>query len=181
MPHRFIRGCIVPRMEPHDLIRQLVEAAGGTARVAREMRAPTFQGTLHKICSGHVKSPTRRSAERISRFFGIPVDAVYKASVAQQVAASRQLSTPLAVREAAPTYSVVRALPPPNRPPDPLYRRELDAVATLLRQVAPELRQPLGVLLETWARAGGAPEMRASLECLLRVPPDCLPTKEETT
>lgn len=71
-------------MKAHQFIAALVEAAGGSNRVALAMRAKTFQGTLHRICQG-TSTPTRASAERIAAHFGIPVDAVYDDEVAAQL------------------------------------------------------------------------------------------------
>lgn len=68
-----------------QLIDILVRNAGGALSVAKAMKAPTFQGTLHKIASGNVTAPSRRSAERIASFFGIPVDALYDDNVATRV------------------------------------------------------------------------------------------------
>lgn len=68
-----------------QLIDTLVRNAGGALAVAKAMKAPTFQGTLHKIASGNVTAPSRKSAERIASFFGIPVDALYDDNVATRV------------------------------------------------------------------------------------------------
>ncbi len=155
-------------MQPHTLIALLVTAAGGTAKVARDMRSPSFQGTLHKICSGHVRSPKRESAERIAQFFNIPVDAVYDPAAAQRVAEERQLKLPLQAQEPPALYRVDPIGTAPERDPAPQFKRELDAVGRLLREVAPELRRPLGAMLDSWAQAGGAPELRDSIEHLLR-------------
>jgi hypothetical protein len=64
-------------MKASDFIAWLVQRAGGTLAVAKRMRQPGFQPTLHKICAGQVASPTRASAERIASHFNIPVDAIY--------------------------------------------------------------------------------------------------------
>lgn len=71
-------------MKAHQFIAALVEAAGGSNRVAHAMRAKTFQGTLHRICQG-TSMPTRASAERIAAHFGIPVDAVYDDALAARL------------------------------------------------------------------------------------------------
>lgn len=72
-------------MAPHLLIAELVKRAGGSLAVAKAMRKPGFQGTLHKICAGRVTSPSRESALRISKHFAIPLDALYDADVAARV------------------------------------------------------------------------------------------------
>lgn len=64
-------------MRPHELVNRLVEDAGGSFRVARAMHRPSFQGTLHKFCKDKVDSPTRSTAERIAKHFGISIDALY--------------------------------------------------------------------------------------------------------
>lgn len=68
-----------------QLIDALVRDKGGALAVAKAMGKPTFQGTLHKIASGNVESPSRASAERISTYFKIPIDALYSNEVAKQV------------------------------------------------------------------------------------------------
>lgn len=69
-------------MSPHKLIKRLVEDAGGTLPVAKAMGTPGFQPTLHKICSGRVRSPSHETARRIADHFGLDVLAVYDESVA---------------------------------------------------------------------------------------------------
>lgn len=93
-------------MVPHALISQLVADAGGALSVAKAMNRPSFQGTLHKICAGRVASPSRDSATRIAKHFGIPVDALYDPVVAARVHAERFGG---GVREAAPAPYKVRA------------------------------------------------------------------------
>lgn len=73
-------------MKPHELVSMLVAAHGGSLPVAKAMGKPSFQGTLYKIADGKVTSPQRSSAERIAKFFGIPVDALYDEAVATRVA-----------------------------------------------------------------------------------------------
>ncbi len=89
MPKRIIRRCIVPNVKPYKLIHRLVQEAGGSLPVAKAMRKPGFQGTLHKIAAGLVTEPSRTSAERIARHFGIPLEAIYDERIAAQVAAER--------------------------------------------------------------------------------------------
>ena len=85
MPHRIIRRCIVQPVKPHQLVKALVDRAGGALPVAVAMKARTFQGTLWKICDGKVASPSRASAERIAAHFGIPVEAIYDEKIATDV------------------------------------------------------------------------------------------------
>jgi len=74
------------RMRWHELVNALVTKAGGSFAVARAMRRPTFQGTLHKIATGKVESPSRQSAERIATHFKIDVNALYNDRIAIQEA-----------------------------------------------------------------------------------------------
>lgn len=46
MPYRIIRSCIVRSVKPHELVKKLVDKAGGEGPVARAMGMRTFQGTL---------------------------------------------------------------------------------------------------------------------------------------
>lgn len=41
-------------MEPHELLKRLVDEAGGSLKVAKAMGQASFQGTLHKISHGNV-------------------------------------------------------------------------------------------------------------------------------
>lgn len=66
------------------------------------MGYPGFQGTLHKIAAGRVESPSRESAERISRFFDIPIDALYDPRVAAQVFRDKLANVP--AKEVPPGY-----------------------------------------------------------------------------
>lgn len=103
MPCRMMHTCIVGRVKPYELIRRLVNDAGGPTRVARQMRRPTFQGTLHKIVNGKVRAPERPSAELIADYFKIPVEAVYDGEVAGRVAQERfgKNESPLRLAHAA--------------------------------------------------------------------------------
>lgn len=69
-------------MSPHKLIRRLVEDAGGALPVAKAMGTPGFQPTLHKICSGRVRSPSHETARRIADHFGLNVLALYDETIA---------------------------------------------------------------------------------------------------
>jgi hypothetical protein len=89
MPWRIIHPCIVDGVKPYQFVAALVEAAGGPFRVARAMRAPSFQPTLHKFVNGQVANPKRPTAERIAKHFRIPVDAIYDERVATQLAKER--------------------------------------------------------------------------------------------
>lgn len=73
-------------MKWHELVNALVTRAGGSFSVAKAMRRPTFQGTLHKIATGKVESPSRQSAERIAAHFKIDVNALYSDRIATQEA-----------------------------------------------------------------------------------------------
>ena len=123
MPSCIIRYCIVPPMKPHELIAELVRRAGGSLPVAKAMRAPTFQGTLNRICNGRIESPSRVTAERIARHFDIPIDAIYDERVAARVAKER-------------LNLDVQMPPPPDPPADFRDRRDVsDSDWALLEDV----------------------------------------------
>lgn len=116
MPHRIIRLGIVPAMRPHELVAALIRASGlSTVQLAKDMGQASFQGSLHKIAHGLVASPKRASADRIARYFEIPVDALYDAKVAARVAAERGL---LAYENVAPLPA---AAPAAREPAPPAY------------------------------------------------------------
>jgi transcriptional regulator with XRE-family HTH domain len=134
-------------MEPHELIDRLVKRAGGTYKVAGAMGARTFQGTLHKICSGFVKSPKRDSAQKIADFFKIPVEALYDAETATEVWQS--------IKDAAPGPAVMAS-------PLPVLSAKEEAAAPL------DLSWPFRTISRS-DLAGLAPHMLADLEELMRV------------
>lgn len=90
-------------MSPHVLIAALVARAGGSLAVAKAMRRPGFQGTLHNICAGNVTNPARSSGKRIAEHFSIPIDAVYDADVAAPTFAS---AAPTSDNILAKTYAL---------------------------------------------------------------------------
>jgi transcriptional regulator with XRE-family HTH domain len=103
-------------------VRLLFEAEKkSSVQLARDMGRATFQSTLHKIMSGVVASPTRSSAERIARYFKIPIDALYDEATATQVAKDRGLDTPR-VAEPIAEYRV-HAPAPRHQFAAPLLRR----------------------------------------------------------
>lgn len=115
-------------MKPHELVAALVRATGKpTLQVATEMHSATFQGTLHKFINGQVPSPSRSTAERIARYFDLPVDALYSTAMATKVAqalghGSHTARAGALVREPVALYDAR-----PARPPRPLFNPALDA------------------------------------------------------
>lgn len=116
-------------MHPHELVAALIRRTGKSLpQIARDMGHKGFQPTLHKIAHGQVKSPTRASADRIARFFDIPVDALYDSKVARRIAAERGLlpyqadmpAAPFAAKEPEVQY---RITPTPNELPSALVAR----------------------------------------------------------
>ncbi len=86
-------------MKPHELISELVRRTGkSTLAVATEMAGKGFQGTLHKFMAGSVSSPSRATAERIARYFGLEVDVIYDSKKATAEAARRGVDDTLASR-----------------------------------------------------------------------------------
>lgn len=79
-----VHACDMPRIQPFELVKALVDRAGGTLPVAKAMKARGFQPTLHKFVSGKVPQPTHTTAARISSHFGLPIEAIYDARVATE-------------------------------------------------------------------------------------------------
>lgn len=77
-------------------------------QVARDMDKASFQGTLHKYINGRVPNPTRQTAQKIAKHFGLPIDALYDRAMAARLAAERGLSptriSSLAAAEPIPKY-----------------------------------------------------------------------------
>ena len=137
-------------------------------RVARAMRAPGFQPTLHKICTGRVASPKRSSAERIAKHFGIPVDAVYDDALATQLYEDMRGGSP--VRPADPANTPARMeRQAGSASPERSTRDVLEALAQLLEGV-PSIprRSAIASLLASFAHEAGAPEYVDILTVALR-------------
>ncbi len=137
---------------PHELIGELVNRSGkSVTQIAREMHQPTFQGTLHKFLSGLVREPSRTTAERISRYFRVPMESLYNDAAATRCAFERGLlpappSTTLSAREPQAPYQAGAA---PLNPPiseslqfrvrclsPAQYRTLLSVIETFLDSVA---------------------------------------------
>lgn len=94
-----------PMIQPYELVAQLVRlTTKSTLLVATEMDKASFQGTLHKYINGHVTAPSRGTAEKIANYFGLPVDAIYDATVATRIAGERGITL------ARTTFGVVEPL-----------------------------------------------------------------------
>lgn len=99
-------------MEPHELVQRLFEARKDITSVsalARAIHNQGFQGTLHKFLTGRTASPDQKTAARIAKFFGLPIEAIYDARVATRIAQERGLidakgGAPLVAREAENRY-----------------------------------------------------------------------------
>lgn len=85
-------------MHPYELVRALVQEQArhgkSVTEIAREMHSRNFQGTLHKFLSGQVHEPSRTTAERIARYFKLPLEALYDVRVSTAEAARRGLPSP---------------------------------------------------------------------------------------
>lgn len=103
-------------MEPYQLIARLVRDTGlSTMQVARDIDCASFQGTLHKYINGQVPNPTRNTASKIAKHFGLPVDAIYDKAAAERIARERgllDLVTPLKVAEPTANFMVSIPLQP---------------------------------------------------------------------
>lgn len=144
MPYRNIRCCIVADMQPHELIRELVHRAGGELRVAKAMHNAAFQGTLHKLCHGNVRSPKRETAERIAAHFDLPVDALYDAAVATRIYAER-FGGPAVTQP--PALYRVRAPAPPAAPVPPPLSAGAETLGRLYDSMSEEEQHRLRLLL----------------------------------
>lgn len=84
----------IPRVKPHELIAALVERTGRSLLQIAEDMAPgrNFQPTLFRFTTGQVANPSRATAKRIADYFDLPVDALYDARLASQLAQARGLA-----------------------------------------------------------------------------------------
>lgn len=79
-------------MKPHELLKLLADQSGlSTLQLAREIYRDSFQGTLYRLIEGESKSPKHETAERIAKYFDIPIEALYKSNVATSVAIAKGL------------------------------------------------------------------------------------------
>lgn len=146
-------------MRAFELVKLLVEqkkAQEGLSvlQIATQMHRASFQGTLHKFLSGLVDSPTHSTAERIARYFGLPLEAMYDDKVATRIAVVRGLihrekrdALPMVANEPAPVTRIGQkhevGLNPTliarigQLPPKQLRALE-SMVSTFLDAVAPE-------------------------------------------
>lgn len=104
-------------MRPHQLIGALIERTGKPLlQVAEEMaRKKSFQGTLYKYVAGNVASPSRATAEKIAKYFALPVDAIYDEGLATHIAGERGLTVTRqpVVAEPAKSYAIPAPAPIP--------------------------------------------------------------------
>lgn len=158
-------------MKSYEFIRWLVYRAGGPLPVAKAMRAPGFQPTLHKICAGHVASPKRASAERIAAYFGIPVDAVYDDALARRLYENMCRHSTLQPADGFTTAATV-ARPAAMYLPRHQTRVVLEELSRLLAEVpTPPRRSAVAALLASFAHEAGAPEYVEMLTVALHPDP----------
>ncbi len=150
-----------PRMEPHKLIAHLVALSGGALRVCKAMNAESMQPTVSRFIAGQVKSPSRRTAEKLAAYFKIPVDALYDPRVAAQVF-DRQFGQPT---EAA---NLTREVIERASRGDPLSEA-LKTLASELTAADEPTRQAAGAMLLGMANAPMSAELLADqIKGLLR-------------
>lgn len=98
-------------VKPHELVKALADRTNKSVRqIAVEMGGATFQGTLHKFIHGHTRTPDRVTAQRIAKYFGLSVEALYDERAATQAAREHgvikgAVAAPLA-REEPPRYGL---------------------------------------------------------------------------
>lgn len=71
-------------MKTQELIAELVRRGGGELPVAKAMRKPTFQSTLHRLVNGDTTNLRRPTAQRIADHFGLPIETFYSERLAAQ-------------------------------------------------------------------------------------------------
>lgn len=158
-------------MKAHEFIKWLVYRAGGPLPVAKAMRTPGFQPTLHKICAGHVASPKRASAERIAAHFGIPVDAVYNDALAKRLHEAMRSPSMSKPDDAWPSRAPP-AWPAGIQMPRRSTREVLEDLAGLLAAIpTPPRRSAIAALLASFAHEAGAPEYVDILSVALQPAP----------
>lgn len=116
-------------MQPFELVNALFKQQKditSVSQLARAMHNQGFQPTLYKFLSGGTRNPDRETAKRIAKFFDLPVDAIYDATLATRLARERGITdaAPAQVAEPESTaqYKVERR---------GLPRQTLDRIATL--------------------------------------------------
>ena len=64
----------------------------GTAALARALKQPKLQPSLHRLVRGEVSEPARATAEALATYFQVPTDAIYSEAAANAVADKMGLS-----------------------------------------------------------------------------------------
>lgn len=153
------------KVMPYELVKALVDRAGGSLPVAKAMNAQGFQPTLHKFISGHVPQPKHSTAARIADHFGIPLDAIYDVQVATEWYAK------LGLGEGGST-AVVRIRPQgAGAATSPLHnslQAVLDAIVSAPAARWPSIRAQFDQAVQQPDKLG---EVVSELEALLERPP----------
>lgn len=72
-------------MTPQDLLRELMRRSGDNPNsLSNKVNGRTKQPQIYKFLEGISKEPKRSTLEPIADFYGVPVEAFYDASLAQQ-------------------------------------------------------------------------------------------------
>jgi hypothetical protein len=104
-------------MEPRKLITLLMERKHLNANsLSEKLKGATTQSQIHRFETGKTQEPKRDTLRPVADFFGIPVDAFYMESMADQVAANLEAGRPLA--DGLPTsavYAFTTKEPRPDR------------------------------------------------------------------
>lgn len=156
MPHRMICLGTVSTMKPHQLIAALMLGEGlNPSSLARKIKRPELQPTIHRFVHGKTADPDRSTAEPLAAYFRVPTDAIYSEKVASLIAKERGLQ---AVTLPAPSRKKTvteRTEPPDANGTDDLQLKEMEAeLLTTLRTLSPEKR----LALMEFARHLGATE-----------------------
>lgn len=156
-------------LPPHKLVELLASKSGlSLLELAKRMHKASFQGTLHKFVHGSVESPSRATAKRIADYFKIPLDALYDARIAAQIAveqgliySSTTVATPLQVNQPPPRWE--------SPAPAPIQLRPTSLSPALMARIdrlAPHQLQQLMTMIELFLDS-----MQTSVQRKLRESP----------
>lgn len=91
-------------MNGPELLKALMDAAGENAYgIATSLKKPPLQSYIWKFINGKAKEPRRSSLRPIADYYGVPLEAFYDPTLADQVAVERGLAQGVpAVEKAEP-------------------------------------------------------------------------------
>lgn len=98
-------------MKGPQLLQALMDARGDNANaIAERLKQKSIQSTIWKFIKGVAKEPRRKSLQPLADHYGVPVEAFYDETLAEQIATERGMASGASVSE--PRLAPTSATPP---------------------------------------------------------------------